>query len=176
MSRFHQTDDMYTIGIDLIEVQRIEHAVACWGERFLRRVYTPAEIEYCAGRAGSLAARWAAKEAASKALGTGWAPQAPGSSACRTRGSTPSPWCSGGGHDRHARRRLHPQHRLLRRSAHGAMEAGAADAVGGGDGAVLTRRRAINEWARIHEQPARATGFSRCGAIGCVGCQQKASR
>ncbi len=68
---------MYTIGVDLIEVQRIEHAVARWGERFLRRVYTPAEIEYCAGRAGSLAARWAAKEAASKALGTGWAPQAP---------------------------------------------------------------------------------------------------
>lgn len=68
---------MYTIGIDLIEVTRIEHAVARWGERFLRRVYTPAEIEYCAGRPGSLAARWAAKEAVSKALGTGWAPQEP---------------------------------------------------------------------------------------------------
>ena len=68
---------MYTIGVDLIEVQRIESAVARWGERFLRRVYTPAEIEYCAGRAGSLAARWAAKEAVSKALGTGWAPQQP---------------------------------------------------------------------------------------------------
>ena len=66
---------MYTIGVDLIEVERIESAVARWGERFLRRVYTPAEIEYCAGRAGSLAARWAAKEAVSKALGTGWAPQ-----------------------------------------------------------------------------------------------------
>jgi holo-[acyl-carrier protein] synthase len=66
---------MYTIGVDLIEVQRIEHAVARWGQRFLGRVYTPAEIEYCAGRAGSLAARWAAKEAVSKALGTGWAPQ-----------------------------------------------------------------------------------------------------
>jgi len=66
---------VYTIGVDLIEVHRIETALARWGERFLRRVYTPAEIEYCAGRAGSLAARWAAKEAASKALGTGWAPQ-----------------------------------------------------------------------------------------------------
>jgi holo-[acyl-carrier protein] synthase len=68
---------MYTIGVDLIEVERIESAVARWGERFLRRVYTPAEIEYCAGRAGSLAARWAAKEAVGKALGTGWAPQQP---------------------------------------------------------------------------------------------------
>jgi holo-[acyl-carrier protein] synthase len=68
---------MYTIGVDLIEVARIEQAVARWGQRFLHRVYTPAEIAYCAGRAGSLAARWAAKEAVSKALGTGWAPQAP---------------------------------------------------------------------------------------------------
>lgn len=68
---------MYTIGVDLIEVQRIESAVARWGQRFLRRVYTPGEIDYCAGRAGSLAARWAAKEAVSKALGTGWAPQQP---------------------------------------------------------------------------------------------------
>ena len=68
---------MYTIGVDLIEVERIESAVSRWGERFLRRVYTPGEIDYCAGRAGSLAARWAAKEAVSKALGTGWAPQQP---------------------------------------------------------------------------------------------------
>lgn len=68
---------MYTIGVDLIEVVRIEQAVARWGDRFLQRVYTPAEIGYCAGRASSLAARWAAKEAVSKALGTGWAPQAP---------------------------------------------------------------------------------------------------
>ncbi len=68
---------MYTIGVDLIEVQRIDSAVARWGQRFLRRVFTPAEIEYCAGRTGSLAARWAAKEAVSKALGTGWAAQEP---------------------------------------------------------------------------------------------------
>ncbi|MBE2233171.1 MAG: holo-ACP synthase [Anaerolinea sp.] len=68
---------MYTIGVDLIEVVRIEQAVARWGDRFLQRVYTPAEIGYCAGRASSLAARWAAKEAVSKALGTGWAPQMP---------------------------------------------------------------------------------------------------
>lgn len=68
---------MFTIGVDLIEVQRIESAVSCWGDRFLQRVFTPVEIDYCAGRPGSLAARWAAKEAVSKALGTGWAPQAP---------------------------------------------------------------------------------------------------
>ncbi len=68
---------MHTIGVDLVEIVRIEQAVARWGERFLRRVYTPAEIAYCGSRAASLAARWAAKEAASKALGTGWAPQLP---------------------------------------------------------------------------------------------------
>jgi holo-[acyl-carrier protein] synthase len=67
---------MFTIGVDIVEVQRIEQAVGRWGDRFLRRVFTPAEIDYCAGRAQSLAARFAAKEAVSKALGTGWAPQA----------------------------------------------------------------------------------------------------
>ncbi len=68
---------MFTIGVDLVEVHRIERAIARWGDRFLRRVFTPAEIAYCAGRPDSLAARWAAKEAVSKALGTGWAAQAP---------------------------------------------------------------------------------------------------
>lgn len=66
---------MYTIGIDIVEVDRINQAVSRWGDRFLRRVYTPAEIDYCDGRAQSLASRFAAKEAVSKALGTGWAPQ-----------------------------------------------------------------------------------------------------
>ncbi|MER2599163.1 MAG: holo-ACP synthase [Caldilineales bacterium] len=67
---------MITIGVDMVEVSRIERALQRWGERFLRRVYTDAEIAYCAGRTQSLAARWAAKEAVSKALGTGWAAQA----------------------------------------------------------------------------------------------------
>lgn len=67
---------MFTIGVDIVEVQRIERAIGRWGDRFLGRVFTPAEIDYCAGRAQSLAARFAAKEAVSKALGTGWAPQA----------------------------------------------------------------------------------------------------
>ena len=66
---------MYSIGVDIVEVGRIEKAVDRWGERFLRRVYTDGEIAYCGVRMSSLAARWAAKEAISKALGTGWAPQ-----------------------------------------------------------------------------------------------------
>jgi holo-[acyl-carrier protein] synthase len=61
---------LYT-GIDLIEIARIERAVARWGERFLRRIYTPAELAAYRDRLPSLAARWAAKEAAAKALGVG---------------------------------------------------------------------------------------------------------
>ena len=61
---------LYT-GIDLIEIARIERAIERWGDRFLRRVFTPAEIEAYRGRAPSLAARWAAKEAAAKLLGVG---------------------------------------------------------------------------------------------------------
>jgi holo-[acyl-carrier protein] synthase len=61
---------LYT-GIDLIEISRIERAVARWGERFLRRVYTPAELAAYRGRLPSLAARWAAKEATAKLLGVG---------------------------------------------------------------------------------------------------------
>ena len=67
---------MLAIGIDLVEVRRIESAVERWGQRFLCRVYTTAEMDYCGRRSQSLAARWAAKEAVSKALGAGWAPQA----------------------------------------------------------------------------------------------------
>lgn len=67
---------LYT-GIDLIEVARIEQAISRWGARFLRRVFTPDELTSCGvtpqshGRIESLAARWAAKEAAAKALGVG---------------------------------------------------------------------------------------------------------
>jgi holo-[acyl-carrier protein] synthase len=60
---------MQCIGIDIIEIARIEKAIARWGERFLKRVYTEKEIELCQNRAASLAARFAAKEAAMKALG-----------------------------------------------------------------------------------------------------------
>ena len=62
---------MLTIGVDLVEVHRIEEALARHGERFLQRVFTPGEQAHCEGRAHALAARWAAKEAVAKALGTG---------------------------------------------------------------------------------------------------------
>lgn len=61
-------------GIDLIEVPRILRSIERFGDRFLRRVFTDAEIAYCSARASSaesFAARFAAKEAGAKALGTG---------------------------------------------------------------------------------------------------------
>ncbi|MCI0478135.1 MAG: holo-ACP synthase, partial [Anaerolineales bacterium] len=62
---------MLRTGVDLIEVERVAAAIARYGERFTRRVFTDGEIAYCAGRVTSLAARFAAKEAASKMLGVG---------------------------------------------------------------------------------------------------------
>src|ERR1700760_1214513 len=62
------------IGTDLIEIERVEASIARYGERFLERVFTPGEIAYCQqkkGSAESFAARFAAKEAGAKALGTG---------------------------------------------------------------------------------------------------------
>jgi holo-[acyl-carrier protein] synthase len=61
-------------GIDLVEIERIQQSVERYGQRFLKRVYTAAEQAYCLRKknaAESLAARFAAKEAAAKALGTG---------------------------------------------------------------------------------------------------------
>jgi holo-[acyl-carrier protein] synthase len=60
-----------TTGVDVIEIERIADAVDRWGDRFLHRVYSEGEIAYCRGRAQSLAGRFAAKEAVSKALGIG---------------------------------------------------------------------------------------------------------
>jgi holo-[acyl-carrier protein] synthase len=62
-------------GVDITETSRIEEALRRHGERFAKRVYTPPEIAYCAkfkNPGERLAARFAAKEAAFKALGTGW--------------------------------------------------------------------------------------------------------
>lgn len=62
------------LGTDLIEIVRIERSVARFGDNFLHRVYTAGEIAYCMAKknsAESLAARFAAKEAGAKALGTG---------------------------------------------------------------------------------------------------------
>jgi holo-[acyl-carrier protein] synthase len=61
-------------GIDLIEIPRIQAALDRHGERFLKRVFTDLEIFECRGRAEALAVRFAAKEATSKALGTGIGP------------------------------------------------------------------------------------------------------
>lgn len=62
---------MLACGVDVIAVARIEAALTRFGPRFLTRVFTPDEQAHCAGRAASLAARWAGKEAVSKALGCG---------------------------------------------------------------------------------------------------------
>ena len=59
------------VGIDVIEIDRIRRVLDDFGERFLRKVYTEREREWYAGRVAELAARFAAKEATSKALGTG---------------------------------------------------------------------------------------------------------
>jgi holo-[acyl-carrier protein] synthase len=63
------------IGTDLAEVERIRESIARFGDRFLNRIYTPGERAYSANKANPverLAARFAAKEAAMKAIGTGW--------------------------------------------------------------------------------------------------------
>ena len=62
-------------GIDIAEVPRIRQSIERFGARFLERVFTPGEIRYCDSKANRFeryAARFAAKEAAMKALGTGW--------------------------------------------------------------------------------------------------------
>jgi holo-[acyl-carrier protein] synthase len=62
-------------GVDIAEVPRIRQSIERFGDRFLHRVFTGGEISYCnskASRFESYAARFAAKEAGMKALGTGW--------------------------------------------------------------------------------------------------------
>jgi holo-[acyl-carrier protein] synthase len=63
------------LGTDMIEIARIQQSVDRYGDAFLHRIYTDAEIAYCRQKrktsAESFAARFAAKEAAAKALGTG---------------------------------------------------------------------------------------------------------
>jgi len=62
------------VGTDIIEVDRIRRAIDRWGQRFLGRVYTSGEIQYCKAHRRpelSFAARFAAKEAVMKALGRG---------------------------------------------------------------------------------------------------------
>ncbi|WP_231702960.1 holo-ACP synthase [Tsukamurella asaccharolytica] len=59
------------MGIDIAEVARVEESLALFGPRFTTRVFTSREIDDCAGDARRLTARWAAKEAAVKALRLG---------------------------------------------------------------------------------------------------------
>ena len=62
-------------GIDIAEVPRVAQAIERFGQRFLTRVFTEGEIRYCDSKANRIeryAARFAAKEAGMKALGTGW--------------------------------------------------------------------------------------------------------
>jgi len=66
--------DVKGIGVDIAQIPRLRRVVERWDDRFLRRVFTEAEIAYCHGRRDPiphLAARFAAKEATLKALGTG---------------------------------------------------------------------------------------------------------
>ncbi|MGA9631444.1 MAG: holo-ACP synthase [Candidatus Acidiferrales bacterium] len=63
------------LGLDIAEIDRIEAAIVRHGAPFLERLFTPSEVAYCESHKGKYeryAARFAAKEAAMKALGTGW--------------------------------------------------------------------------------------------------------
>ena len=63
------------MGVDIAEIDRVEAAIGRFGRAFLERVFTPEEIRYCERHKSKFeryAARFAAKEAAMKALGTGW--------------------------------------------------------------------------------------------------------
>jgi holo-[acyl-carrier protein] synthase len=62
-------------GVDLAEVDRIQRSIERYGEKFIKRIYTPGEIAYVERKANKFeryAARFAAKEAGMKAIGTGW--------------------------------------------------------------------------------------------------------
>ncbi len=66
---------IFGIGIDIIEIERIEKSVEKFGERFLNKIFTKGELEYSLSKKNKfqhLAARFAAKEAIAKALATGW--------------------------------------------------------------------------------------------------------
>jgi holo-[acyl-carrier protein] synthase len=63
------------IGVDIIEIDRVKNSVDKFGEQFLNKIFTKNELDYCLSKANKyqhLAARFAAKEAVSKALATGW--------------------------------------------------------------------------------------------------------
>ena len=63
----------FSVGVDIIEIERVQQAVERYAQRFLQRIYTERELALCKGRPPELAARFAGKEAVSKVLGTGFA-------------------------------------------------------------------------------------------------------
>jgi len=62
---------MHNLGVDIIEISRIERTIERFGRRFLNRVYTESELRVCRDKPSRLASRFAAKEAVMKSLGTG---------------------------------------------------------------------------------------------------------
>jgi holo-[acyl-carrier protein] synthase len=60
-----------SVGVDIVEIERVESAISRGRERFLRRIYTETELRTCQDRPSSLASRFAAKEAVMKVLGAG---------------------------------------------------------------------------------------------------------
>ena len=62
---------MVLVGTDLIEIDRISKTIENYGQRFLNRIYTEHEINFCRGKVNCIAVRFAAKEAVMKLLGTG---------------------------------------------------------------------------------------------------------
>ena len=71
MGKYTTKSPKKLVGIDIIEISRIAQAISRWHDSFLTRVYTAAELKHCHNAVPSLAARFAAKEATMKALGTG---------------------------------------------------------------------------------------------------------
>ena len=62
---------MHCVGVDIIEIDRINRVIKRWGDRFLQRIYSERELRICRQKPWRLAARFAGKEAVMKALGTG---------------------------------------------------------------------------------------------------------
>src|SRR4030065_1355943 len=65
---------IHGVGVDIVNIGRMERVIERWGERFIQRVFPPAEMDLCLNRpspALAFSTRFAAKEAFSKALGTG---------------------------------------------------------------------------------------------------------
>lgn len=66
------TADIYGVGVDVVDLAEFQHMVAVGGDRWLRKIFTDAELAYADGRTDRYATRFAAKEAVVKALGVGF--------------------------------------------------------------------------------------------------------